>query len=278
MLLVTVIAVARTRRDSMFVAILGLLGGFFERPFLLSSTENYPLAVFAYLLALNIGIGGCRAEGWWLLSAVSVVLTALYEWGWTLQAVNVRLLALAAAIFAVFAVVGTVPLVRRREECPAGIRWIAAAAAHLPLLFAVYVAAHPNYGPQYDVLFAFLLIVDAGLLAIVWRGGPRWLHAAGGVATLVTFGVWLGVLYTHASWPWLLLWLAVFVALYLVEVTPFAGLLFGVFIGVALREPQQWVAIVAAMLAMLAVVVVVAIRNGRPVTAAIAIAMSCIMR
>ena len=278
MLLVTAAAVAlATRRDSMFIAILGLLGGFVTA-FLLSSAENYPLAVFAYLLALNVGIAWLAArKSWWLLSAVSVILTALYEWGWALQALNVGLLPLAAAMFAVFAVVGTVPLWSgRRNECPAGMRWIAAAAAHLPLLFAVYVAAHPNYGPQYDALFALLLIVDAGLLALVWRGGPKWLHAAGGVATLITFGVWLRVSYTHASWPWLLLWLACFIALYLVKVTPFAGLLFGVFIGIALREPQQWGALVVAMLAMLAVVVVVAIRNGGPVTAASAIALSCI--
>lgn len=278
MLLVTAGAVAlATRRDPMFMAILGLLGGFVTA-FLLSSTENYPLAVFSYLLALNIGIAWLAArKNWWLLSALSVVLTALYEWGWALQAVNVGLLPLAAAIFAVFAVVGTVPLwYGWPDDCPAGVRWSAAAAAHLPLLFAVYVAAHLNYGPQYNVLFAFLLIVDAGLLAIVWRGGPKWLHAAGGAATLVTFIMWLRVSYTHASWPWLLPWLALFIALYLVKVTPVAGLLFGVFIGVAIREPQGWSAISVAMVVMLAAVLVVTIRNGRPIAAAIALALSCI--
>ncbi|MDO8476693.1 MAG: DUF2339 domain-containing protein [Candidatus Rokubacteria bacterium] len=278
MLLVTAAAVAlATRRGSMFVAILGLLGGFVSA-FLLSSTENYPLAVFSCLLALNIGIAWLAArKGWWLLSALSVILTALYEWGWALQAINVGLLPLAAGIFAVFAVVGTVSLwYGRPDDCPAGVRWIAAAAAHLPLLFAVYVAAHLNYGPQYNVLFAFLLIVDAGLLAIVWRGGPKWLHAAGGAATLITFIVWLRVSYTHASWRWLLLWLALFIALYLAKVTPFAGLLFGVFIGIGIREPQQWGAIIMAMLVMLAAVLVVAIGHGRPIVAAIAIALSCV--
>jgi uncharacterized membrane protein len=278
MLLVTAAAVAlATRRDSIVVPILGLLGGFVT-VFLLSSSENYPRAVFSCLLALNIGIAWLAArKGWWLLSAVSVILTALYEWGWALQEINVGLLPLAAGIFAVFAVVGTVPLwYGRPDDCPAWVRWIAAAAAHLPLLFAVYVAAHLNYGPQYNVLFAFLLTVDAGLLAIAWRGGPKWLHAAGGAATLITFIVWLRVSYTHASWPWLLLWLALFIALYLVKVTPFAGLLFGVFIGIAIHEPQQWGAIVMAMLVMLAAVLVVAIRNGRPIVAAMAIALSCV--
>ena len=278
MLLVTAAAVAlATRRDSIVIPILGLLGAFVT-VFLLSSTENYPLAVFSCLLALNIGIAWLAArKGWWLLIALSAILTALYEWGWALQEINVGLLPLAAGIFAVFAVVGSVPLwYGRPDDCPAGVRWIAAAAAHLPLLFAVYVAAHLNYGPQYKVLFAFLLIVDAGLLAIAWRGGPKWLHAAGGAATLITFIVWLRVSYTHASWPWLLLWVAPFIALYLVGVTPFAGLLFGVFIGIAIREPQQWGAIIVAMLVMLAAVLVVAIRHGRPIVAAITIALSCI--
>jgi hypothetical protein len=263
MLVVTVGAVVlATRRDSIFIAVLGMLGGFVTA-FLLSSAGNYPRAVFAYLLALNIGIAWLAArKGWWLLSALSAVLTALYEWGWTLQAMTVGLLRVTAVTFAVFAVVGTVPLwYGRPDDRPAWARWIAAGAAHLPLLFAVYVAAHVNYGPQYNVLFAFLLIVAAGLLVIAWRGGPKWLHAAGGVATLITFAIWLRVSYVHASWPWLLVWLALFVALYLVKVTPFAGLLFAVFIGIALREPGSWVTIVVTMLAMLAIVLVVTRRQ-----------------
>jgi hypothetical protein len=279
MLLVTVAAVVlATRRDSIFIAVLGVLGGFVTA-FLLSSAENYP-AVFAYLLALNIGVAWLAVrKGWWLLSALSAVVTALYEWGWALQAITVGRLAIVATIFAVFAVVGTVPLWygRPADRAP-WVRWIAAAAAHLPLLFAVYVAAHVNYGPRYHVLFAFLLIVAAGLLAIAWRG-PKWLHGMGGVATLVTFAVWLRVSYVHASWPWLLVWLALFIALYLVKVTPFAGLLFGAFIGIAIREPRSWRAIVVTMLAMLAVVLIVALRKRAPdpsIAAALAVAGSCV--
>ena len=78
------------------------------------------------------------------------------------------------------------------------------------------------------------------------------------------------------------MWLACFIALYLVKVTPFAGLLFGVFIGIAIREPQQWGAIIVAMLVMLGAVLVVADRSGRPIAsggpiaAASAIALSCV--
>jgi hypothetical protein len=278
MLAVTAAAVhLATRRDSMFIALLGLLGGFVTA-YLLSSAENYPLAVFTYLLALSIGIAWLAArKGWWLLSALSVLLTAIYEWTWALRALDVGHLPLAAAIFAVFAVVGTVPLwYGRPDNCPRGYRWIAAGAAHLPLLFAIHVASQPNYALQYYVLFGFLLIVDAGLLAIAWRGGPRWLHAAGGVATLITFLIWLRASYTHRSWPWLLLWLALFIALYLVRATPFGGLLFGVFIGIAIREPQQWAMIIAVMLVILSIVLVVTVKQGKAVVGAIAIALSCV--
>jgi hypothetical protein len=287
MLAVTALAVwLAARRDSMFIAALGLIGGFLNA-YLLSTTENYPLAVFAYLLALNAGIAWLAVrKGWWLLSALAVVLTAIYEWAWALQAITVGRLVIAVAIFAVFAVVGTVPLwvsaaapasgAGGRERPPLHSRIVAAAAAHLPLLFAIYVASQTNYGPQFNILFAFLLLIDAGLLAIVWRGGPRWLHAAGGIATLIAWIVWLRVSYTHAAWPWLLVWAALFIVLYLVKVTPFAGLLFGVFIGIAMREPDHWAAIVAVMLVMLAIVVVVTLKQGRPLIAATAIALSCV--
>ncbi len=56
MLLVTAAAVyLSTRRDSVFIALLGLIGGF-ATPALLSSNENRPLALFSYLLLLNGGI------------------------------------------------------------------------------------------------------------------------------------------------------------------------------------------------------------------------------
>jgi len=263
MAIVTVAAVALAiRRDAVFIAVLGVLGGF-STAYLLSSAANYPRAVFTYLLVLNIGIACLAArKDWWALSALSAVLTAVYEWRWSLAAITVGLLPTVAVIFALFAVVGTVPLwYGRPHERTAWVRWVAVAAAHLPLLFAVYVAAHVNYGPRYRVLFSFLLIAAAGLAAIAWRGGPKGLHGVGGVATLVTFAIWLYVSYVHASWPWLLMWLALFIALYLVGFTPFAGLLFGVFVGIAIREPESWGALVAAMLAMLAAVLVLVFRT-----------------
>src|SRR5262245_62233963 len=54
--LVTAAAVLLSiRRDSLFIAVLGLLGGF-ATPALLSTGENRPVPLFAYLLMLNVGL------------------------------------------------------------------------------------------------------------------------------------------------------------------------------------------------------------------------------
>src|SRR5262249_31015386 len=55
MVVVTVLAVLLSiRRDSMFIALLGLIGGF-STPALLSTGQNEPIPLFGYLLLLNIG-------------------------------------------------------------------------------------------------------------------------------------------------------------------------------------------------------------------------------
>src|SRR5438876_8001935 len=145
MIVVTIAAVyLAIRRDSLFIAVLGLLGGF-ATAYMLASDGDYPLPVFAYLLALNVGIAALAVrKGWWLLSALAVVLTAIYEWGWAMRTLNFGSLVLVAIIFAVFAAVGTLPLWHsRRDDCPREYRWVAIAAAHLPLLFAIYIAWQP---------------------------------------------------------------------------------------------------------------------------------------
>ncbi|HYK88989.1 MAG TPA: DUF2339 domain-containing protein, partial [Acidobacteriota bacterium] len=56
MVLVTAVAVLLSiRRDSMFIALLGLVGGF-ATPVLLSTGENKPIPLFSYLLLLNAGL------------------------------------------------------------------------------------------------------------------------------------------------------------------------------------------------------------------------------
>lgn len=278
MLLVTGAAVyLSTRRDSVFIALLGLIGGF-ATPALLSSGENRPLALFSYLLLLNGGISWIAyRKRWPLLTALSVGLTAFYQWAWVDRYLTTGQLPLAAGIFAVFALVGVSSLWdRQADERQAIFRHIAAAAAVLPLIFALFTAIVPEYGARYNLLFGFLLLMATGLAAIAHWRGPRWLHQIGGAATLATFFIWLSASYTRGSWPWSLLWLGLFVALYLVKTSYVSALLFFVFTGLAIREPAHDVTLNGAMLAVLAAVVAVAVLKAKPMLASIAIALSSI--
>jgi hypothetical protein len=126
------------------------------------------------------------------------------------------------------------------------------------------------------VLFGFLLLIVLGLAAIAsWRG-PEWLHHVGGASAVFTFFVWLSVSYTHESWPWSLVWLAAFVALYLVKTSYASALLFFAFTGLANREPKHDIVLTDAMLALLVIVFAVTWRKGKLLIAATAVALSSI--
>ena len=224
LLLALVAAVAvllSIRHESLFIAVLGLLGGF-STPALLSTGENRPIPLFAYLLLLNLGLAWvARARGWPLLTGLSLALTTLYQWGWVLKFLDAPQVPLAAGIFLVLpaASLGVLVLARRRGPGTATDRSLqdtALLGAALPLLFTLYLAAVPGYGARFGILFGFLFIVDASLLAIGVARREFLLHLAGGLGTLLTFAVWLGRSYTSEAWPAVLGAVAVFVCLYLV--------------------------------------------------------------
>ena len=98
--LVTATAVALSiRRESLFIAVLGLLGGF-ATPALLSTGENQPIPLFAYLLLLNIGLAWVAyRRGWTVLSVLTLAFTTLYQWGWAARFLSAADIPLALAVF-----------------------------------------------------------------------------------------------------------------------------------------------------------------------------------
>ncbi|KAA0255060.1 MAG: DUF2339 domain-containing protein [Acidobacteria bacterium] len=223
MALVAAVAVLLSiRRDSIFIALLGLLGGF-ATPALLSTGEDRPIGLFGYLLLLNAGLAWvAHRKKWPVLTAVALALTTLYQWGWVAKFLTASKLPLALGIFAVFPVLSLAALALGRKE-PAGERTgllalferTGSAAAALPLLFAVYLAAVPAYGERWGLLFGFLLLLDLGLLAVaLWRG-PMLLHLLGAASTLLVTAVWLAASWVPAAWPGLLGFLSALVLLYL---------------------------------------------------------------
>jgi hypothetical protein len=204
--LVTAVAVLLSiRRDSLFIAVLGLLGGF-ATPALLSTGENRPIPLFAYLLLLNIGLAWvANRKRWPLLTILTLVLTTVYQWGWVITFLTVGQLSLAMGIFLVFALTGFVSLVfgariQKGGERDNALGQTGLAAAVMPLFFAIYLAAVPAYGGQPMLLFGFLLIVDAGLLAASIARREPLAHAIGGAAAMLVFAVWLAMSYVPGVW------------------------------------------------------------------------------
>jgi len=193
------------RRASLFIAVLGLLGGF-ATPVLLSTGENRPVPLFAYLLMLNVGLAWvARRQRWWMLTMLTLAFTTVYQWGWVIRFLSVSQLSLAMGIFLLFAVTGFVALTSSAAVLSEAaerqtLGQVGLAAAAMPVIFAAYLAAVPAYGARPGLLFGFLFIVDAGLLAVTIGRGEQLAHAIGAGAAVVVFAVWLAMSYASSAW------------------------------------------------------------------------------
>ena len=232
--IVTTVAVLLSiRRESLFIAVLGLLGGF-ATPALLSTGENRPIPLFAYLMLLNIGLAWVAYRQIWpLLTALTVVFTAIYQWMWVLRFLDAASLPLGMGIFAVFPLAALVGfamargrgLAKESSGADSVFEYTALSAAAMPLLFAVYLSAVPAYGERPWLLFGFLLLVDAGLFIVGVARRRTLLHVAGAVSTLVVMASWLGFSYTTGAYAPALVFCSLFAVFYLAA--PVASRLLG---------------------------------------------------
>jgi uncharacterized membrane protein len=205
------------RRDSLFIALLGLVGGF-ATPFMLSSALDRPLSLFGYLVILNAGLAWVAyRRGWPLLTALSLGFTTIHQWVWVARFLDASEIGVALAIFLVFPLLAFAGLVLARghdSKLDTRFEQTAVAAAVLPMLFAAYLALVPEFGARYGLLFSFLFLMVAGLAAVaIWRG-PQKLHLFGAGSTLFVFAVWLISSYV-ASWPGILAFVTLFILLFL---------------------------------------------------------------
>jgi uncharacterized membrane protein len=223
LVLVTIVAVLLSiRHDSRFIAVLGLLGGF-ATPALLSSGQNQPIPLFTYLLLLNAGLAWVAfKKGWPLLTILTMVLTAIYQWGWVIKFLDTSQLSLGMGIFLVFAVMSFVSLILGRSGLERGdvsngtalaLERIGAGAAMMPLLFAIYLAAVNSLAVNPPLLFGFLLVIDLGLLAIAFAKGEELMHASGALTTVLVFAIFL-TRYQSGAWLGVALFAAAFAAVY----------------------------------------------------------------
>jgi hypothetical protein len=220
---VTALAVLLSiRRESLFIAVLGLLGGF-ATPALLSTGENQPIPLFAYLVLLNVGLAWVAyRQVWPVLTFLTLILTTIYQWGWMFKFLAASDLPLALGIFAVFPALsvasllfGRIGRIRTRTDEDENFERTTAISAALPLVFAAYLAAVPAYGARPGLLFGFLLLIDAGLLAVALVLRRPVLHGVAAIATVFVPGVWLARSYVPAARPITMAFTVAFAALYL---------------------------------------------------------------
>ena len=221
MALVTAVAVLLSiRRDSVFIALLGLVGGF-ATPALLATGQDNPLGLFGYLALLNVGLAWVAYRKHWpLLTALSLAFTALYQLVWVGSFLDEAKLGLGLGIFLLFPILafGALILARRREgqgHLPPLFSRATVFTALPPLLLALHGAATPAFGQHFMLMFGFLFLMAAGLAAIALFHGPEWLHALGAAGVLGVFATWLLRSYTHEAWPAILGFTVLFVGLYL---------------------------------------------------------------
>ena len=196
--IVTALAVLLSiRRESLFIAVLGLLGGF-ATPALLSTGENRPIPLFAYLLLLNVGLAwvayrqtlaGADGADARPDDDLSVGLglqvprrTAACRWRW--------------AIFLALPAGGVCRTARARGRCArpmpsdeAGFEHTALVSAAMPLL----VCLLPGRGPRVSARVRRCCSDSCssstpGFCAIAIARRQGLLHAAGAVATHARHG------------------------------------------------------------------------------------------
>ena len=203
--LVTVLAVLLSiRHDSIFIAVLGLVGGF-ATPALLSTGENRPIPLFTYLLLLNVGLAWVAVRKKWpILTILTLALTTAYQWGWVVTFLSSSDLTLGMGIFLVFSVTSFIALTLGRADRGGAmdltLERSGLAASTMPLAFAIFLAAVPRYGAQTGLLFGFLLLVVAGLSAVAIARRDDRLHAIGATASVLVFAIWLATSYTTSGW------------------------------------------------------------------------------
>jgi hypothetical protein len=221
MVVVAILAVLISiKRDSLFIALLGLVGAF-AIPVLISTGENKPISLFSYLLLLNAGLAWVGARKKWpLLNVLSLIFTVCYQWIWVIKYLTSEQMPTAFGIFLAFPILAfVIAALGRKEEGEKG--WSSfygqtrILTAFLPAIFAFYTAAISGYGNRYILLFSFLFLINAGLLAIAIFRRQEELHLLSGLSSIIVWSIWLKNSYGSYAWPGVLVFIALFFAFYL---------------------------------------------------------------
>ncbi|MFO0578016.1 MAG: DUF2339 domain-containing protein [Polyangia bacterium] len=185
-------ALLALRHDNLYIAVLGLLGGF-ATPLALSTGQDRPFSLFGYVLLLDLGfVVLAIRRGWTRLALLTLLLTLFMEAGWASRFLTPEKLPIAVGTAALFglcymalpAAGRSLDEAKQRELLHSG-----AFAGLAPFLLVLALSSQPEYAERWPLLFGLVAILDLGLLVLAVL---RWPELAGGalLATLTTHALW----------------------------------------------------------------------------------------
>jgi uncharacterized membrane protein len=202
MSLVTVVAGAvAIRYDAVFTAVLGLLGGF-ATPIVVSSGVDQPVALFSYIFLLNIGLlAAALYKRWHGLVLLALGATFAIELGWYVRFMSPEKVVIGLTAFLALGLLYiALPFLEGGED--QGVAIAGVAGGIVPLLFGVLVAGRASYAGEWPLLFMYIALLDAALLAVsVLRRRPALLLAAS-LATALFLPTWAGLNLREANALW----------------------------------------------------------------------------
>jgi uncharacterized membrane protein len=179
------------RHASLVIALIGLIGGFLT-PFMLSTGEDRPIALFAYILLLDACLlFMAQRRGWPLLALLSLVGTLLYQALWISQRMDAGELAIALCVLGIFALVYA--FAARDAPDDARRQWLITqgGSALFPFAFAFYFASHGELGADFPPIAILLALLS---VSASWLGREQkrpWLGLGAATGSLAVFAVWL---------------------------------------------------------------------------------------
>lgn len=212
MVLNTVVAaLLSVRYNAVFIAILGLLGGF-ATPLLLSSGRDRPIGLFAYVLMLDAGfLAISLRKRWNHVVLISFVATLLLEVAWAGKQLAPHKLPVALSIFFLFGLLYFLLPALSRYLVPADaaagdgttgtpsphdqqgqLLQMAVVSGLAPLLFGVSVASSREYAAQWPLLLGYMACLDVALIVVGIRRRQTFLALAAALATEATIALHLG--------------------------------------------------------------------------------------
>ena len=191
MALVTVVAcLLAVRYDSMFIAVLGLLGGF-ATPLALSTGQDRPIGLFSYILLLDVGLLWIATrKGWNLIVLLSLAATLLMEAAWFNRFMTPEKMLLGVGIFTLFGLLYLLLPSAAKEADRKTMLRAALLGGLAPFLFGFCMAGQRAYAVEWTALFGFIACLDVALVAVALARKEVTLAISGALATAFTLVLW----------------------------------------------------------------------------------------